>query len=358
MHTARWGRPMAYVPILKGKRGEFTALRNVSPRTQVDIRPVLEVVPDGRLRDVMETFRQHAWDQLPRGLEVAVDCGALWQAGRVGGVFTGHSMNWLSEAFGAWLLPMVPVFRPHDPPGCLAEIRDVQRAHGLGAVLRLDVLGLPEDLAAGSRTVHGVLHTVRLAPEQVDLLLDAGHVAGDAGVAQAVPAMLHALDWARRAPWRHTVVAAGAFPRSLRGLPRGRPNRLHRWDAELWRKVARSFEDVPPDFGDYGVSHPAMPTGGWRANPNLRYTAGEDWQVYVESRQRPGNDDFFTICRHLVGSPYWPAHGAAASWGDAHIDLCARGARSKAGGPTEWRAWATSHHLAVVTDALQSVGEP
>ncbi|MDX3849542.1 beta family protein [Streptomyces sp. AK02-01A] len=349
---------MTYVPILKGKRGEFTALGKVAPEVQAQIRPVLEVVPDEGRRDVLETFRKHAWKELPKGLEVAVDCGALWHAGPVGGFFTGHSMNWLSEAFGAWLLPMVPVFRVFDPPGALREVRDVHRAHGLGAMLRLDIVALPADSSAISHEVRRALHALGITPEQVDLVLDAGYVPSDVAVAQAVPAMLHALDWARTAPWRQVVTAGGSFPQTLARLPRDRPNRLHRWETALWHKVARSFEGTPPVFGDYGVSHPAMPAKGWRGSPNLRYTVGEDWQVYVASQRRPGNDDFFALCAHLLESDHWAAQGEATSWGDQQFALCAHGHRAKAGAASEWRAWATSHHLAVVANSLASLGTP
>lgn len=351
---------MAYVPILKGKLGEFTALGEMAPEVQADVRPVLEVViGDRRLRDVLETFRDHAWRHLPKGLDVAVDCGVLWRDGPVGGVWTGHSMNWLSEAFGAWLLPLIPVFRPHDPPGALAEIRDVQRAHGRGATLRLDVLQPPGGVRQSSRLIRDALHRVRLVPEQVDLLLDAGFVADDTALTEAVPAMLRCLNWAREAPWRSVVVASGAFPRSVATLPRGRVNRLHRWDAALWHKVARDVDGVPPDFGDYGVSHPVMPTRSGRGSiPHLRYTVGDDWHVYVALRQLPGNDDFFTVCRDLLRSDSWPVHGETLSWGDARIAQCARWGRPKAGTATDWRAWATSHHLAVTTRALRSMGGP
>ncbi|GAA1928990.1 beta family protein [Streptantibioticus ferralitis] len=349
---------MAYVPILKGKRGEFRALGEMAPAVQADVHPVLEVVNDQLLRDVMETFREHAWNQLPPGLDVAVDCSDLWRTGPVGGVWSGHPMNWLSEAFGAWLLPLIPVFRPHDPLGALAETRDVHRAHHRGATLRLLVLELSSDASAISRTCRDALRAVKLVPEQVDLLLDAGYLSGDAAVAEALPAMLHALNWAQSVPWRNVVVASGAFPRSLARMVRGRLNRVHRWDASLWHKVARSTEGKPPHFGDYGVSHPAMPMGGRGSIPNLRYTNGEVWDVYVASRRHPGNDGFFAICRELVCSDRWPAHGETVSWGDEQIARCARRERPKGGGPSEWRAWATSHHLAVITQALRSMGSP
>ncbi|RMI37162.1 beta family protein [Streptomyces triticirhizae] len=349
---------MLYVPILKGKRGEFTALGKMEPEVRAGVHPIMEVVHDERLRDVLETFYDNARRRLPKGLDIAVDCGDLWHHGPVGGVWNGRPLSWLSEAFGAWLLTLVPVFRPHDASGALAEVRDVQRAHGRGAVLRVDAFDIPANLGMASRHVGAVLRTVRLAPEQVDLVLDAGHVADDAAVAGAVPPVAHALRWARQAPWRSAVVAAGAFPKSVRWMARGGPTRVHRWDAALWREVARESEGGQPHFGDYGVAHVAPSRGRRRPVPHIRYTVGEDWQVYVAEKRLPGNDDFFTISRDLLESEHWPARGAATSWGDAQLARCARGERAKAGNATEWRAWATSHHLAVTTEALRTMGQP
>lgn len=87
-------------------------------------------------------------------------------------------------------------------------------------------------------------------------------------------------------------------------------------------------------------------------DPNMRYTTPDDWQVFVYPRVRAGNDDFFTLSRDLVSSPHWMPTGRQTSWGDEQLHACATRQRPKAGGGTQWRAWATSHHLAVVTGGL------
>jgi hypothetical protein len=67
--------------------------------------------------------------------------------------------------------------------------------------------------------------------------------------------------------------------------------------AALWRKITGSTEGPPPDFGDFGVSHPvAPPRSGRFTIPHLRYTVADDWVVHVADRQSSGNDDFFPIC--------------------------------------------------------------
>ncbi|MEU6754919.1 hypothetical protein [Streptomyces sp. NPDC046685] len=69
-------------------------------------------------------------------------------------------------------------------------------------------------------------------------------------------------------------------------------------------------------------------------NPNMRYTAAEDWQVFVYPRVRSGHDDFFALSTDLDASSYWPATGAQTSWGDARLKECAMRQRPKARGGT------------------------
>lgn len=345
---------MTYVPILKGKLGEFTALGHMASDVQAGVRPVLEVVPDGQVHDVLATFFKHACERLPEGLDLAVDCGELWRHGPVGGVWHGPPLSWLSEAFDQWMLALIPVFRPCDPDDALAEVRKVQRVHGCGAVMRVELASFPSDHSQASRTTARTLRRIALEPAEIDLLLDARQVEGRDRAIRCVPDVLTALRWARSASWRSVTVAAGAFPRSLRSLPRERLIRLPRWDIALWRKLASDCDGPTPDFGDYGITHPVMSVApGRRAAPNLRYTLENSWIVSVASARHQGNDGFFVLCEQLEGAGLGPARVSSSSWGDSQLAVCARRQRPKAGRPADWRAWATSRHLAVTTAALE-----
>ncbi|MFC7470839.1 hypothetical protein ACFQVA_29725 [Actinomadura keratinilytica] len=68
---------MVYVPVLKGKAGEFYALAHTSPTVRRHIRPVMELVPDDQVRDLLETFCDHAMNYVPNHMVLTVDCGAL-----------------------------------------------------------------------------------------------------------------------------------------------------------------------------------------------------------------------------------------------------------------------------------------
>ncbi|MFE3860832.1 beta family protein [Streptomyces goshikiensis] len=354
----RWGKPLAYVPILKGKAGEFSALEHVTPAVRSCIRPVMELVPDPDVRDVLETFCDRAMDAVPQGSVLTVDSGALPTVQVLEGD-AGGPMARLSESLGLRGVAMRPVVRYTDPQHVLAEASQAIALHQSGVCLRVPIAVDTSEPVPNHGQIRGLLRVLRLEPEEVDLLIDAGPV--DSSVtrdrlADRALATLRALSWWR---WRRECVAAGAFPANLTGFPRGQATPVARRDAQLWLKVLSGCQGRSLDFGDFGVTHPRMPVKSrGTPDPNMRYTTPDDWQVLVYPRVRAGNDDFFTLSADLVDSSHWPVTGARTSWGDARLKECAMRQRSKAGGGTEWRAWATSHHLAVVAASLTAQGRP
>lgn len=349
---------MAYVPILKGKAGEFSALGHVTPAVRSCIRPVMELVPDPDVRDVLETFCDRAMDAVPQGMVLTVDSGSLPTA-RVFEGDVGGPLARLSESLHLRGVAMCPVVRHTDERGVLAEAARATVEHQRGACLRVSVAVDSPQWLPDHAQIRRLLKALRLEPEEVDLLIDAGPVDSEAARDRLADCALDALKALARWRWRHECVAAGAFPVNLTGFPRGQATPVARRDAQLWRRVLHGYRGKPPDFGDFGVTHPRMPVRSrGTPDPNMRYTTPDAWQVFVYPRVRSGNDDFFVLSADLVDSPHWPATGARTSWGDARLKECANRQRSKAGGGTQWRAWATSHHLAVVSSSLAAIGHP
>ncbi|MFF8478747.1 hypothetical protein [Streptomyces sp. NPDC015414] len=349
---------MIYVPILKGKAGEFLALGHASPEVQTQIRPVMEIVPDFELRDLLDTFCEHAMENVPSSMVLTVDCGALPSVRVLEGA-VGGPVSRVGESLLLRGVAMCPVFRCDDADDVLAEVAGAAAAHGQGACLRISTaLDLRDRLPDREQTCE-LLRAVQLGPEEIDLLIDAGPVYSARARESLAEGTAEALTKLSRWPWRHICVAAGAFPVNLSGFPRGTATPVAREDARLWQEVVEKWRGAQPDFGDFGVTAPRiLPKSRGTPDPNMRYTTAAEWQVFVYPRLLTGNDDFFTLSQDLVNSPHWPAAGPATSWGDARLHECAQRKRSKAGGGTEWRAWATSHHLAVVTSHVTAAGHP
>ncbi|MFA7765374.1 beta family protein [Streptomyces sp. NRRL S-448] len=118
----RWAKPLTYVPILKGKAGECSALEHVTPAVRSCIRPVMELVPDPGVRDVLETFCDRAMDAVPKGGVLTVDSGALPTTAVLAGD-AGGPMACLSESLGLRGVAMCPVVRHADSRDVLCRAR-------------------------------------------------------------------------------------------------------------------------------------------------------------------------------------------------------------------------------------------
>jgi hypothetical protein len=344
---------VTYVPILKGKKGEFLALKHASAEVQSQIRPVMEIVPDSEVA----TFCTHAVDSTPDGMVLSVDCSAL-SGTNASRVDIGGPMMRVGESLGQRQVAMCPVFRITDTQEMLIEVAAVMNLHEQGGCLRASSLDVSQGLLEGEH-IRNLLRVLRVDPEEIDLLIDAGPVQSEDSRHVRVGEVTESLERLAPWPWRRICVAAGAFPFNLSGFPRGRATPVKREDALLWADVTEKWQTRRLDFADFGVTHPRMPARSRGApHPNMRYTSDINWQVFVYAKRRRGNDDFFVLSRDLVDSPYWPSSGARTSWGDERLLECAERERPRAGGGTEWRAWATSHHLAAVTSRLTILGRP
>ncbi|WP_405394190.1 beta family protein [Streptomyces gougerotii] len=226
-----------------------------------------------------------------------------------------------------------------------SEVAQAAAEHGHGACLQVSVPGTGAEALPDEGRVDTLLASVRLEPGEVGLFLDAGPVTGPSRKA-LTPRVLEALTSPPGRPWRSVCLASGAYPLNLAGFPRSRATPVARGDARLWRDIAERWRGTPPDHGDLGVTHLRVPPRSrGRPDPNMRYTTGSDWQVFVCPRGKAGNDDFFDLSADLVSSPpHWPTTGAGTSWGDERLEDRAARRGDKAGGATRWRARATSHH--------------
>jgi hypothetical protein len=357
--TETRGRHYLYVPILKGKPGEFDALRHSDALVLARTRPLFEVVPSehGRDRDV-ELFADRlgsAWAQAPQAGVATIDCGALNQTSRVRGSMDS-AILWMARMLYDKGVPARPVVRPRDSVAVITEAAAAMRLHGRGVCLRLGDETADPDVATAAARLEPLLRELEAAVDDVHLLIDLWAVTSLRDVNRALPVAEAVTRWAASVgTWASITVASGAFPDSISDLPVNTATNLPRYDAQLWRQLSET-PGIPyvPDFGDYAINAPAMPLAVPRGPiPNLRYTFGADWRVFREQRRRPGNQSFFTLCGRVVADAAWPREGTAHCWGDDQIERCSRSAGSP-GAASQWRAYGTSHHLATVTRRLAS----
>lgn len=347
-----------YVPILKGKRGELDALRDVALGTRHGIFPLVEAVPPDDPGDV--TAMVKAIEALSATLAarfvqpLQLDAGLYDLGIDMGG---GHSaVAVLANAARAQGLQAQPVVRLGDSRMALEDARDTHAADGRGLTIRLGGEDLDEEADDLDRALDGLLAGGQVGRAEVDLLLDLGAIDGDIAVLGAGRLVLSLLrDLPSILSWRSVTVASGAFPVDLGSFTANVIGERPRYDAQLYDYVSKRKTPRTPDYGDYAIAHPLLLVGAaFSPPPQLRYTVADRWLILKGRRNDPlANQQFHRICQVIAGHPEFV--GARLGQADARI---AAGSPEGPGNGSTWRAIGTTHHLDLVVLRLTTLGEP
>jgi hypothetical protein len=351
-----------YVPVLKGKEGEFSALESLTSEVRSRLMPLIEIPdvpydyanerpaktlddhvsgiaarlrkcwPEGRLYLDLPWFEQ---DEYLSDGRVAID-GVLSECARlevkaVPVISRASSMNYVSAA------------------GRYSVIG------GTGACIRLVVSDFEEDVDLDTEVDRLLEWLGGTSISLTDLVIDLEDLGTDSGrallIARSVFSMIP-----RKEKWRHIVLAAASFPEDLSDVDAATTTLLPRREWELWKTLQKRRNVLPRAdliFGDYTIAHPApkeLDPRTMRMSANIRYTAPNQWLVLKGRNVRQyGFDQYFELCKILVQRPEYC--GSTFSWGDTYIADCAEGITGP-GNATTWRKVGTNHHLTLVAQEI------
>ncbi|OAP20402.1 hypothetical protein A4R44_08826 [Amycolatopsis sp. M39] len=344
-----------YMPILKGKGGEFEALAHMARSTASSVTPLIEAVPKSSATELdVSWFVREIRTVWPLSEMVVIDLCHLGTA--------GQPALWeevLSEA-RHYQAKVVPVVHFGDEASVVELLGRALAVDRRGCCLRVDAADLREDPQDLAIWAADLLADLRIEPDDADLVLDFGTLSDDQTVSRATERAIEHLERLPRLErWRSVVVAGGAFPENLSKVDSWSLTSLPRREADLWAGLAsrKNFFRQQPVFGDYGVAYPPH-TRPVRANPppNIRYAVDGHWMVLRGRKNDPrGNEQYREICRIMSQLPDFG--GAGLSWGDKCIAKVVADEIGP-GNPKKWRAYGTSHHLEYVTSRLASLGAP
>jgi len=355
---------MRYMPILKSKPAEYASLARADVAVRAASLPLVEVLPPPDESDAVATEIA--------ARTVVVKVGDGWSEPVA--IDPGHLDVALPSPAG--LLPVevladeartrgvafMPVVRLNDPPAALAAAAGVIASDRRGAVLRIagDLL---EDTASLDSWISDTQRDLGVGGGDLDVVIDLGAVGAGSGFALAARVardLINGLSGVTS--WRSLTLASGAFPTDLNAIATGTTGLLPRLDAQLWADLSSRTLVRVPDFGDYAIQHPSLPsTGGFGPAPQIRYTVGPNWRIYKgRKNDRRGHAQFYDICAMLLASGEFA--GRALSWGDAYVEDAARSAGGApvvtTGNATTWRSIGTSHHIATVVSRLATTHAP
>jgi Beta protein len=354
-----------YVPILKGKEGEYGALDELSTASKDAIAPVIEVpsVPyDYANERPAKTLSDHVAPIAERlnkswaGRELYLDMP--WFSG---GELLSNGLPAVAHLLHeCWQRSVraVPVLRTTSSKDYASALQRHLTGGGRNRVcVRLAISDFDDEGEVAPRdAVAGLLDAVGASVAASDLILDLGDMGMDVGratlLARSVLSQLPSPG-----EWTNVVLAGASFPENLSDVDAATTTRLPRVEWQTWERLRRrpTGERRRLLFGDYGISHPTpaeLDPRTMRMSASIRYTTDDSWLVLKGRNVRQfGFDQYFALAKELVALPDYS--GENFSWGDRFVALCARGAAGP-GNATTWRKVGTNHHLTLVARRLAS----
>jgi hypothetical protein len=350
-----------YVPVLKGKEGEYGALEALPNDVRSRLMPLIEV-PDVPYDYANEGSAKSLDDHLSGTAQRLKKCcqrsplfiDLPWfegeerlSDGRV--ALAAVLADCASQGVRA-----VPVVSRKKSPDYLSAAGRYSKETNSGACIRLFVADFGEDVDVETE-MHRLLNGLGVPDmSSIDLLLDLQDLEPDttraALVARSVFSMIPTKD-----EWRRIVLVAASFPEDLSDVDAATVTSLPRHEWELWRTLQKRPGLLPRRdiiFGDYGIAHPVtkeLDPRTMRMSASIRYTTAKNWLVLKGRNVRQyGFDQYFDLCKELVGRPEYLSD---FSWGDGYIFDCAEGVTGP-GNATTWRKVGTNHHITLVADQV------
>jgi hypothetical protein len=341
-----------YVPILKGKKGEFIALKSLNAETLDNFVPVIDIVPiapkknlEKHLLDTVNYFKKF-WD---RNRLIYMDGYMIQDEGNLSN--GQYLMDYIFDELSKDSFNVIPVISNVSGVDYSESIKRINERDGKGVCIRIFIKSMKEF----NNEIERIVSYLGIGISSTDLLIDLGSLE-DLTVENAylwVKNILKNLTY--QSEFRSLILAGGNFPIDLTQIKPDQIFTLERKEWKLWQKIVLDNEiERIPSYSDYAISHPSISVLELEypnASASIRYTHENDFYIYRGRGTRQHSfDQFYDISEALIGSIefYKKEHCA----GDAFIYQCGT-EKKKPGSLTTWRWVGTCHHLTVVINQLR-----
>jgi hypothetical protein len=375
-----------YVPVLRGKKGEYWALAKLADEDSRRITPLLEIVnktfaqpeatskkdkpakskplvkvkkekltPDEVIREKIVGELAENWGEQP----IFVDFGQVDHSS-----FRAQGGEHLVSAFardaGLNKLVTIPVTSLDRDRNYQLATKQVCETYNLGVCIRLT----PNDFSSRACTPNlmRLVSALRLTPAEVDLIIDHAYIG------TSVPSIA---DFCNMLPnlaeWRTFIWTAGAFPENLSQWREPGQYVHARSDWLTWRDQVLSGQ-LPriPIYSDFTTQHGFYkePVGKPRPSASLRYTSEKHWVVMrgqaTNAKNSTGWDQYPYQAMMLCKRDEFLGRGSCQ--GDEYVEdmskyALATGRPKKRGNPGTWLRATVNHHMTFVVRQIASLYE-
>jgi len=346
-----------YVPILKGKAGEFGALANISKEIKQNITPLIDIPPisfskkeDVKRLDKITNDMITSWGV---GSPFFIDILAIKTAKQESS--GSHPLTYIFQHIKSKLYPFSPIpttglIRDDDYNEAVAEIISINNSEICIRLFDDDMLNI-EEL---NDDLNDLLIKLATTSSRAHLLLDFRGIFGKNmhDVAKTSTSVINNLSGITK--WKTLTLAASGLPQVL-----GKKNeivRIPRVEFFLWKQIicdAKKMARVP-SYGDYGIVHPnhiELASQRITPSPKIRYTLDEEWLVLKghSPKKSPNKVQYLDLSKQLIGLAEFK--GSPFSKGDKDIKDYASG-QIRSGSLTKWIEIDTIHHVTLVSNQI------
>ena len=354
-----------YIPILKGKRGEFGALRHLTEEKKKLITPLIDVSRISSKSKEKTTIEAHLekiahyvrkdWGIMPILIDLTdIHPDMRTEAGE-------HPLKYIFtvlRAVGAHAMPVTGLDRDRAYNEAVLSIVKEDNRGACIRVLMEDTDNIT-DLNIG---LVSLLNDLKLDRKRTHLLIDLKDIQQQdlSRLESRMDKIINGLHSVN--DWHSFTLASSNFPESLASVKRNAIVEIDRRDYQLWRSFLKKHHNLKrlPSYGDYGVVHPVwvdIDLSIINPSAKIRYTLEDKWLVVKGHSLKTGAKygQYHELAGRLIKESKYI--GKSFSWGDDYITMCAGGA-AKSGNLEMWIKVDTNHHITFVSDQISKIFVP
>lgn len=342
-----------YVPVLKAKQGELTALFGLTDAQKNIFTPLLELVSEKtEIKQIEKTSTQIKKALNDKIFFVDVYFPkSEYKTKELAKIL--HKFLQLSIKDDLQCIPVIGLERDAE---FVQTVKDYIDSQGAEICIRLFVSDLKKKNL--SDLITALLKQLKRTSKQSHFIfdlaeIDNSHVDTLSLMLQTVIPTLPLLN-----EWNTFTLCSSAFPQTMGSVKSG-SNNIERGEWILWSELLGQKSTIGrmPTFGDYAINYPQLSDGydpiTMDTSANIRYTSDDYWLILKgKGLKKAGYDQFFSLSKLLTKLPEYM--GESFSTGDKYIKDCSDRKANK-GNTTTWRFVGTNHHLVFVGNQIASL---
>lgn len=325
-----------YVPIIKWKKGEQEALKELTDNIKDEIIPLIEITPDFNETKLDSTLK--SWENQYFYYDVLPECYEDDDE------IYFRILKKLDSKY------VIPVLELEDD---LDIISSADHCSSNGFALRITCDDADNDIITDS--IDEISKTFDIG--NIDLILDMKEITNEKYI--VVKSILSDIN--NLQGFRNIILSSSSFPETLNGIERFELSTVNRDDWFFWKKCTDKLNPkfkINLVYSDYGIDIPKFVSFIPGMSPlfKIRYTYDDKFIILKGQTIKKGGldkDSVSTLCNTLVSSEYFK--GKDFSWGDNYIFEHSTNEAPSYGNLTTWIKVGANHHITFVINQLSTL---